>query len=59
MNSHLIADTIIHQMFSFLFTVIFFWITGLMMLVVDYEEVPSPKRNTSRLHIMLGPQLDA
>jgi hypothetical protein len=29
------------------------------MLVVDYEEVPSPKRNTSRLHIMLGPQLDA
>jgi SNF family Na+-dependent transporter len=58
-------------MFSFLFGVIFFGavtvaiLTGLVVLVLVLvlvlvcEEVASPRRNASRLHKMLGPQLDA
>jgi hypothetical protein len=65
MSSHLITNTTIHLMFSFLFGVIFFGavtvaiLTGLVVLVLVCEEVASPRRNASWLHKMLGPQLDA
>jgi hypothetical protein len=64
MSAFLIAYTNIQLILSLLFSTIFLGeaaaiVPGLVLLVLVCEELPSPNKNASRLHIILGRQLDA
>jgi hypothetical protein len=63
MSAFLIAYTNIHPISSLLFGTIFLGaaaaiLQGLVLLALVCEELPPPNKNASRVHIILGRQLD-